>query len=105
MSEQTDNGRAFEWAVGEALAEQTGFEIVENSFSANAQAAYASQKESKQQSFARTAKVAIRQILSKEKPLLVGEGRIVFNSDAAGKKGDVRDVLLHVGDKTIGIFM
>lgn len=105
MSTQTDNGRAFEWAVGAALAEQTGFKIEENSFSINAQAAYSGISVGKQNTFTSGARVAVEHILNKERTFLLSgnNGKIKFNSDKAGVAGDVRDVLLILNGKSLGI--
>jgi hypothetical protein len=102
---QTDFGRAFEWAVGCLLSKLTGALIIPSAFSTIAEASYAKMKVETQNSFIKAADIAILHILEKEKILLSSskDQKIIFNSDSAGKHGDVRDVLLHVGDKVLGI--
>ncbi|MDH2918917.1 MAG: HaeIII family restriction endonuclease [Sideroxydans sp.] len=105
MSTQTDNGRAFEWAVGTALEKQTGFAIEKNAFSSNAKLAFAAVSEKKQATFTAAAEIAVQHILNKEILFVQSgaDGSIKFNSDQAGSAGDVRDVLLTVNGKTLGI--
>jgi len=105
MSKQTENGRAFEWAVGMALKEQTGFEIELNQFAVNAREAFSGIPIKKQKTFASAAKVAVTHILNKESQFLIPgtDGVIRFNTEKAGTEGDVRDLLLTVNQKTLGI--
>jgi HaeIII restriction endonuclease len=102
---QTESGRAFEWAVGCTLGKLTGALIIPSAFSTIAEASYAKMKVETQNSFDKAADIAIAHILEKEKILLASskDQKIIFNSDSAGKHGDVRDVLLHVGDMVLGI--
>lgn len=105
MSKQTNNGRAFEWSVGMALKAETGFLIVKNAFSVNAQAAFAGLSEKKQHIFRLAAKIAVEHILNKESIFINSAhvGEISFNNDAAGARGDVRDIFLTINDKILGI--
>ena len=104
MSTQTDNGRAFEWVVGYTLHLLTGLNIEENSFSNMARDAYNSISERQQNIFSLAAKSAINHILKKENINLNNghSGHILFNSDSAGKNGDVRDVILFINSRSIG---
>jgi len=105
MSTQTDNGRAFEWAVGAALKNSTGFNIDMNSFAINAQSAFNDIATKKQQTFEKAARLAVEHILNKENDFIRSgsNGIITFNSDKAGASGDVRDVLLAINGKVLGI--
>lgn len=105
MSTQTDNGRAFEWAIGRELSKKTNFPITKNSFSINAESAFNNISSSKQQTFKNAAENAIEHILKKETKFFKSKkiGAVVFNTDAAGKNGDVRDVLLELNGKQLGI--
>lgn len=105
MSTQTDNGRAFEWAVGTALSKQTGFAIEKNAFSNNAEFAFAGISGKKQHTFTIAAQLAVEHILSKENlhNQASANGSIKFNSDKAGAAGDVRDLLLTINGKILGI--
>jgi hypothetical protein len=102
---QTESGRAFEWAVGCSLSKITGAPIVPSAFSEIAVASFVKVKVETQNSFIKAADIAILHILEKEKTLLASskDQKIIFNTDVAGKHGDVRDILLYVGDKVLGI--
>jgi len=102
---QTEFGRAFEWAVGCSMSEKTSAPIIVNSFSKIAESAYGKMDEKTKNSFIKAADIAIGHILEKENSLLASstDRSIEFNTDSAGKHGDVRDVLLHVGGKVLGI--
>jgi HaeIII restriction endonuclease len=105
MSAQTDNGRAFEWAVGVELHRLTKFQIQKNAFATNNQTAFDLAPTLKQNDLLNAANTAVKHILEKEKQFigLNNIGEITFNSDAAGKQGDVRDILITINGKTIGI--
>ena len=102
---QTDFGRAFEWAVGYSLSNLTSAPIIESNFSKIAKTSYGKINDKTKNSFIKAADIAISHILEKEKSLIESSSdkRIEFNTDSAGKNGDVRDVLLHVGNKILGI--
>lgn len=102
---QTDFGRGFEWAVGCSLSKLTGALIVTSAFSKIAEASYDKMNETTQSSFNKAAHIAIAHILEKEKALIASSDnkKIEFNTDSAGKHGDVRDVLLYIDNKVLGI--
>jgi len=102
---QADNGRAFEWAVGYSLQRQTGATIIPSSFSKTAESSYDKMNKKMKNSFIKAADIAISHILEKEKAHITSstDKKIEFNTDSAGKHGDVRDILLHVGGKVLGI--
>ena len=102
---QTDSGRAFEWAVGCSISRQTNALVIQSAFSRAAETAYGKMNEKTKNTFNKAADIALTHILEKEKVLINSstDKRIVFNTDNAGKSGDVRDVLLYVGDRELGI--
>lgn len=102
---QTEFGRAFEWAVGCSMQRQTGAIITHSSFSKIAESSYEKMNEKTKASFIKAADIALGHILEKEIVLITSspDKKIEFNTDSAGKHGDVRDVLLHVGSKVLGI--
>ena len=102
---QTEFGRAFEWAVGCSIQRQTGAFIIPSTFSNIAEISYKKINKKTKLSFIKAADIALSHILEKENLLkaLNSNTTIEFNSDKAGQIGDVRDVLLHVGDKVLGI--
>jgi len=104
MSTQSINGRAFEWAVGSCLQQQTSFAIRKNQFSENAELAFSLISCEMQKRFLRAGQLAVCDIIKREHVVEQrGEGEIIFNSDRAGASGDVRDILLNFNKKTLGI--
>lgn len=102
---QTEFGRAFEWAVGCSIQRQTGAAITPSSFSKVAESSYEKMNEKTKASFIKAADIALAHILEKENSLITSSAdkKIEFNTDSVGKYGDVRDVLLYVGGKVLGI--
>jgi hypothetical protein len=106
MAKQKENGMAFEWAVGKAIAAVTQFPVIEDNFSRIPRICYEEKiSDKKRQVFDRAASVAVEHILTKEgvsgweKSTAV----IQFNSDAAGQKGDVRDLIIKNQSNQLGI--
>ncbi len=95
MATQTNNGRAFEWAVGLVLKLQTNMSIEKNAYSEINEKAFYEIADRDKSDFLNAATIAIEHIMLKEKVFFESgnNGLISFNSDTAGKQGDVRDVL------------
>lgn len=102
---QTDFGRAFEWAVGCSIRKKTGAIIITSPFSKTAESSYEKMNKETKLSFIKAADIALGHILKKENALITSsiDKKVEFNTDSAGKHGDVRDVLLYVGGKVLGI--
>jgi len=105
MSTQATNGRAFEWAMGSCLQRQTQFPILQNPFSENARQSFSRVSNELQKRFMQAGEMAVFEILKRERvvPEQCNHGEIIFNSDRAGAAGDVRDVLLNIAGRTLGI--
>lgn len=105
MSIQTNNGQAFEWAIILEISKLTGFTIKNDNAANLAQKAYNLISTKKQLEFAKAAKISIDHIIRKEiKSLRIEQGGTVeFNNSSAGRKGDVRDILIKGQNITIGI--
>ena len=106
MASQKENGMGFEWAIGLELSNQSGAPIINSAYSRGPQLAFEHKiSTTRKQAFMRAAQVAIEHILEKEQITHSEQmaGEIIFNSDAAGQSGDVRDVLLRTGKKVIGV--
>jgi hypothetical protein len=106
MTAQQTNGKAFEWAIGQALVELTGYNIENSRFSATAAHAFQQISQAKKDLFYRAARRAIIHILERQ-PIASDQssfgGKITFSSDATGQRGDVRDVLIHDARGVFGI--
>jgi hypothetical protein len=101
---QTETGRAFEWAVGKAVTDLVGCQLVDSNFSRLAKLCYEEKiSDKKRNAFDVAAELAVRHILVKEKIARDPSATLEFNSDRAGQKGDVRDVILKYSGKSIGI--
>lgn len=101
---QTETGRAFEWAVGNAVTSLVGCQLIESNFSKLAKLCYEDKISGKKRdAFDVAAELAVRHILGKEKIERDPRATLEFNSDKAGQKGDVRDVILNYSGKSIGI--
>ncbi|MCC8397733.1 MAG: HaeIII family restriction endonuclease [Rickettsia endosymbiont of Labidopullus appendiculatus] len=105
MATQTNNGRAFEWAVGLVLKLQTNMSIEENAYSEINEKAFYEIADREKSDFLNAATIAVEHIMLKEKVFFESgnDGLISFNSDTVGKQGDVRDVLITINGKTFGI--
>ena len=105
---QTQNGKAFEWATGLSLKNKTGAKIVMDPPAQTALECYGAMTPQKQIQLLNSANVALDNILGKESAFVqsasaANPATVIFNTDAAGKHGDVRDVMLRIGNKDLGI--
>lgn len=104
-SSQVVNGKAFEFAVASAFGDQLGVEIDPSSEVTYSQECFASIDDSKKQRFSRSARLAVRHVLLLEskKVEAARDISIGLNSDTNGQSGDVRDVVVRLGNTTIGV--
>jgi HaeIII restriction endonuclease len=106
VAKQKENGMAFEWAVGKAIANTTQFQIIEDKFSRIPRLCYEEKiSNKKRQIFDLAALISVQHILSKEAVENWDKSTSViqFNNDAAGQKGDVRDLIIKNNRKELGI--
>lgn len=104
MASQVRNGKAFEWAVGKEIVNKYGFKLVNDNIAQHNEVCFLDAKttDAQRENFQNSAKHAVKHILEKEK--LVGlSGSVSFLPDQRGKEGDVRDIVISVGNKEIGI--
>jgi hypothetical protein len=98
------NGKAFEWAVATAIAKQTSFTIIDDQNAAKPKGSFSEISPAEQQSFDKAAMRAVKHLIGKEGKFFDTKvGLIKFQSDAAGKSGDVRDLVISANNKEIGI--
>lgn len=102
MATQTENGKAFEWAMALAVHEISNFPIVSSPASTTAQEKYRLISDKKRDEFSIAARLSVEHIWEKEKHRLGDVGHITLASDVEGQTGDVIDVLI-TGKATIGI--
>lgn len=102
MATQTENGKAFEWAVAKAVESISGFNIIDNDAAITAQKKFDSISTVKKNQFILAATASVNHIWEKENQRIGTSGTITIASDAEGQSGDVIDVLI-TGHVSIGI--
>lgn len=104
MASQVRNGKAFEWAVGIEIVKEYGFKLSNDDAARHNKACFLDNKltDTQRDNFQNSAKHAVKHILEKEK--LIGlTGTVSFLPDSKGREGDVRDIVISVKNKEIGI--
>lgn len=102
---QVDNGKAFEFAVAEALSKQLGIPVAESPEYNNTKGSFEKVSIQLQERFPKAARLAVEHILEKESKNISSKEplKIWVAGDALGQKGDVRDVVIKCKDGEIGI--
>jgi hypothetical protein len=106
VTTQVENGKAFEWAIAQALSRATdGTHILDNTSKTNAEKCFWQINQTLRDRFELAADKAVQHILSKEAtsdavrhPLSVR-----ISADSQGQSGDVRDVVLASPTDELGI--
>jgi hypothetical protein len=107
MSNGVTNGKGLEWAVVKEIQATTGFQIEDSAPMLTAREAYSVLSGTTlAKIYARWVPRCVEHVFRLE-PWVVegrkGAGKIWINSDAKGQAGDVRDVLVAVGGKSLGV--
>ena len=104
-SSQVDNGKAFEYAVAQALSEVLDVPIIDSPEYRNTKSSYEKVITKLQERFPIAASLAVHHIVEKESASLASKDPrgIWVASDSLGQKGDVRDVVVQCRDSEIGI--
>lgn len=102
---QVDNGKAFEYAIAQALSKELDIPVAESPAYANTKSSYERVAAQLQERFPMAASLAIHHILEKEsKNLSSMQPQAVWVAgDSLGQKGDVRDVVIKCKEAEIGI--
>jgi len=102
---QVDNGKAFEYAVAQALSKALDVPIIESPEFQNTKSSYEKVIAKLQERFPIAAALAVEHIIEKESKNLASKNPqgIWVASDSLGQKGDVRDVVVKCRDSEIGI--
>lgn len=102
---QVDNGKAFEFAVAQALAKELGLPVAESPEYQNTKNSFEKVSSQLRERFPKAAELAVRHILEKESKNLASKQPIGIwiAGDALGQKGDVRDVVIKCKDAEVGI--
>ena len=97
MTTQVENGKAFEWAIAQALSRSTGgVQIYENTSKTNAERCFWEISQALRDRFELAADKAVQHILSKEatNDVVRHPHSVRISADSQGQSGDVRDVIL-----------
>ena len=96
MASQVVNGKAFEWAVANAVSQQIDREICDDASSRYAYSCFGKISAIKQSEFETSALRAVKHVLKIERhhAAVVNPEYVEIASDDRGKRGDVRDVLI-----------
>ncbi len=103
MTSQVDNGKGFEWIVAATAANRLGGTLSSSDEVLKAAACFNKLTLAKKNSLRRCAEKSVDYILTQEDVTPDSSTSVTLLADAAGRRGDVRDVVLTVGDRQIGI--
>lgn len=103
MTNQVQNGKGFEWAVAVAASSKLGISIRDSKESRDAAERFSSLPAAKQQSFRLCAEKAVAYVADVEGLQSDRLGTVALSRDGAGVRGDVRDVVLSLNGRDIGI--
>jgi hypothetical protein len=103
MATQVENGKGFEWAVALAARERLGIAFIDSDGLRRAERCYSRLPSAKQQIFRVCAEKAVAYVADIENLQPDPAGAIALSQDSAGARGDVRDVVLNLNGREIGI--
>ena len=103
MTSQVVNGKGFEWIVASTAAKIVGGTLKSSDEVLFAAACFNKLALAKKNSLRRCAEQSVDYILTQEGVTPDSSISVTLLADAAGARGDVRDVVLAVGDRQIGI--
>ena len=103
MSSQVQHGKGFEWAVALIAKEMFGIRLLHSDEARHAASCFSSLSSLKQQSFRACAEKAVAYVADIEKLRPDVAGSVGLSNDSAGAHGDVRDVILKLSGREIGI--
>ena len=102
---QVDNGKAFEYAIAQALCKELDVPIIESPEFQKTKRSFELVTPKLQERFPRAASLAVRHIVDKESKNIASKvpTGVWVASDSLGQKGDVRDVVIKCKDAEFGI--
>jgi hypothetical protein len=103
MATQVVNGKGFEWAVATVAAERLLIPLQVGQEQPHAAVCFSKLSSAKQAHFRKCAEGAIAYVIEREKLPTGATGSVALSGDVAGEKGDVRDVLIVVNGRQIGV--
>jgi hypothetical protein len=103
MATQVVNGKGFEWAVATVAAERLRIPLEAGKEQRHAAECFMKLSSVKQAHFRKCAEGAIAYVVEREKLPTGATGSVALSGDLAGETGDVRDVLIAVDGRRIGL--
>ena len=103
MTSQVVNGKGFEWVVAQSAAAQLGIRLTSSDELIYAAACFQSLSDAKKAQLRKCAERSIEYIFEQESIAHDGSSRVSLLPDAAGKSGDVRDIVIDLGSRQVGI--
>jgi hypothetical protein len=103
MTSQVVNGKGFEWVVAQSAAARLGIRLTSSDELVYAAACYQSLSDAKKTQLRKCAERSIEYIFEQESIPRDVSSRVSLLPDAAGKNGDVRDVVIDLGSRQVGI--
>jgi hypothetical protein len=103
MTSQVVNGKGFEWVVAQSAAARLGIKLTSSDELVYAAACYQRLSDAKKAQLRKCAERSIEYIFEQESIPRDVSSRVSLMPDAAGKNGDVRDVVIDVGSRQVGI--
>jgi len=103
MAKQVENGKGFEWAVAAATSELLSLSLTDSDEAKNAAYCFSKLTPAKQKLFRACAEKSVSYVAEVESLRPDASGSVNLSSDLAGAHGDVRDVVINVNGREIGI--
>lgn len=105
MAGATQNGKGYEWAIARAFSRKLNVPIRDDQPAAVAKASFGALEPELRARFDLSAEVGIAHVLERENSKITQHTprQVHLMSDAAGKAGDVRDVVLTSGEVIFGV--
>ncbi len=103
MASQVVNGKGFEWVVAQSAAARLGTKPTPSDELVYAAACYQSLSDAKKSQLRKCAERSLEYIFAQESISADRTSRVSLLPDAAGKSGDVRDVVIDLGSRQVGI--
>ncbi len=99
---QTESGKAFEYAIAQAISRETGAEFVKNDAMESTSGAYYKMRQTPSSLIDKAATKAVLFLIQHDTNLKQAKS-VVLQPDRAGRSGDVRDVVIAVKNGELGI--
>lgn len=100
---QVTSGKGFEYGIVDQLEKLGSSNVLQNEFLINAKSHFAKCDTTEQDKIIRSAYCIVRFLINKDARIQPGNCQVRMQSDQAGSKGDVRDIIIESPKGEIGI--